>query len=258
MTLIPASTKSSFRRGDQGIGVWSLQNALNDVQIRVVCDGDFGPATEQAVRDFQNRTGITVDGIAGPGTQRELAKRIVRIAELAEATPLWLLAGFAEGEGGWLLAAINRTVEGGVDCGLFQRRVYEADYGNLDVVHRAFDTSYQADLLAKSLVNLRSIFIARAGTNDGGLMPAREKAWRLAALNHNYPSGADRLSRTPLRQLSPYWVTPQSWVTEFGYRFPDSRPVRTPLEWCHLYAGVLGAGTYGTSGSVTKRVTTWP
>ena len=37
-------------------------------------DGDFGPSTKAALREFQKARGITVDGIAGPETQKALAK----------------------------------------------------------------------------------------------------------------------------------------------------------------------------------------
>lgn len=253
---IPATTVYSFRRGNKGIGVWALQAAIRLVTaVPIAVDGDFGPTTEEAVKRFQTSANILADGIAGPSTQRELSHRITAAQEGKSHTPAGLLRGFAEGEGGDLLAAVNHSKPGGVDCGLFQRRVYSADYGDAVVIERAFNAGYQASLLANSLLDLRVSFSDRAGTKDGTL-PVTEKAWRLAALNHNYPGGADRLSQTPIKQLSSYWTTPQTWVTEVGYKFPDGAPVRTPLEWCHMYAGVLGRA-HGTSGSVTRHVTNW-
>ena len=41
-----------------------LQQALGGVAV----DGIFGPATEAAVKQFQERNGLTVDGIVGPQT----------------------------------------------------------------------------------------------------------------------------------------------------------------------------------------------
>lgn len=35
-------------------------------------DGDFGPATEKAVRDFQNQKGLESDGEIGPDTWKPL------------------------------------------------------------------------------------------------------------------------------------------------------------------------------------------
>jgi hypothetical protein len=256
---IPRYTPTSLKKGNAGIAVWSLQKALTEAAftLQVVADGDFGPATEASVKKFQLGNGLLGDGVAGPRTQRALV--IAACARADDEIPAGLLDGFAAGEGGYYLAPVNWSVAGGVDCGAFQRRVYDEDYDNAAVIQRAFDTGYQARLLAGSLSNLRGIFISRLGTKDGynGMRPA-EKAWRLAALNHNYPSGADRLSRTPIHQLSSYWTTAQPWVYNFGFKFPDGTPIRTPLQWCHSYAGVLGAGRYGTTGSVTRACSTWP
>lgn len=252
---IPKTTDPSLRVGDRGIVVWSLQKALNAQNTDVALDGDFGPATENSVKVTQRALGLIADGIAGPRTQAGLVSLILH--PLEGTVPPNLLRGFSEMEGGNLLGAVNWSVVGGVDSGVFQRRVYEADYGDDAVIQRAFDTAYQGRLLRDRLVELRSIFEPRTGTRDGyGGMSPREKAWRLACLNHNYPSAADRFSRTPIHQLASYWTTPQTWVTGFDFRFPDGTAVRTPLEWCHLYSGVL-AGKHGHKGNVTRYVTSW-
>jgi len=54
---------SILKKGLKGAPVKRLQQKLG-----VTADGDFGPATERAVRDFQNAQGLVVDGIAGPDT----------------------------------------------------------------------------------------------------------------------------------------------------------------------------------------------
>ena len=252
---IPPSIPFTLKRGNNGIHVWSLQKALTARGVAVGWDGDFGPATEKAVIAWQKAKGLTADGIAGPMTQRSLISATVDARDAqAPRPPAKLLYGFAEGEGGWYLAAVNWSVAGGVDCGAFQRRVYDEDYGNDAVIERAFNTSYQCDLLADALVERFQAFLSRAGTKDGtGGLSANEKAWRLAALNHNYPSGADTLSKTRVMSLSCYWTRPQAWVSNVGYKFPDGRAVRTPLDWCELYAGVLG----GYKGNITKYVVDW-
>ncbi|MEZ0228996.1 MAG: peptidoglycan-binding protein [Planctomycetota bacterium] len=61
-----------LRRGSTGSKVEALQRALNSNGAHLTVDGDFGPATETAVRNFQKAHGLTADGIAGPNTLRAL------------------------------------------------------------------------------------------------------------------------------------------------------------------------------------------
>ena len=51
-----------------GEDVRAMQQALADAGIDVGVDGVFGPGTEAAVRQFQEREGLQSDGIAGPAT----------------------------------------------------------------------------------------------------------------------------------------------------------------------------------------------
>lgn len=55
-----------LRRGSTGEDVRRLQQRLNEFgNYGLVLDGIYGPLTEAAVRDFQAKTGIAADGIAG-------------------------------------------------------------------------------------------------------------------------------------------------------------------------------------------------
>ena len=58
--------------GSRGPEVKNLQLILNRKGYPIVDDGDFGPLTDAAVRDFQNKNGLTVDGIVGPKTWEKL------------------------------------------------------------------------------------------------------------------------------------------------------------------------------------------
>lgn len=49
-----------------------VQSQLNEVGFSLVVDGSYGPATEQAVRTFQEQEGLTVNGVAGPRTMNRL------------------------------------------------------------------------------------------------------------------------------------------------------------------------------------------
>jgi peptidoglycan hydrolase-like protein with peptidoglycan-binding domain len=61
--------KMMLQRGSKGPAVVQLQEKLNELGFNVGdADGDFGPATESALMDFQNSKGLTADGIAGPNT----------------------------------------------------------------------------------------------------------------------------------------------------------------------------------------------
>jgi peptidoglycan hydrolase-like protein with peptidoglycan-binding domain len=62
----------TVRRGSTGEAVEGVQVRMNMRQAPpIAVDGDFGPATEQAVREFQQSQAIDVDGIVGPITWRQ-------------------------------------------------------------------------------------------------------------------------------------------------------------------------------------------
>jgi peptidoglycan hydrolase-like protein with peptidoglycan-binding domain len=64
-------------RGSLGPAVTELQRRLNAAGAapRLAEDGDFGPLTEAAVRAFQARSGLAVDGIVGRATVGALDRR---------------------------------------------------------------------------------------------------------------------------------------------------------------------------------------
>lgn len=72
----PTGGRASIARGSSGQNVKDVQNRLKTnypaYAGRLVVDGQFGPATDVAVREFQRRSGLTVDGIVGPATYRAL------------------------------------------------------------------------------------------------------------------------------------------------------------------------------------------
>ncbi len=62
-----------LRHGSQGMGVRRLQERLNATGAKLLADGDFGDTTEQAVRAFQRKAGLVVDGAAGSKTLAALS-----------------------------------------------------------------------------------------------------------------------------------------------------------------------------------------
>src|SRR6478735_664010 len=67
-----------LRRGDRGPAVADLREALASLQLLPSLNGtdralvEFDAATDGAIRDFQQRRGLIVDGIVGPVTVRSL------------------------------------------------------------------------------------------------------------------------------------------------------------------------------------------
>ena len=64
----------NVRRGAEGNITWLIQSMLICYSFNINADGIFGPATERAVRDFQSRNGLSVDGIVGKNTFNKLFK----------------------------------------------------------------------------------------------------------------------------------------------------------------------------------------
>lgn len=63
---------TTIRYGSSGDEVKKLQESLNSQGYKLDVDGQFGSATQSAVRDYQSKNGLTVDGIVGDNTWGKL------------------------------------------------------------------------------------------------------------------------------------------------------------------------------------------
>lgn len=63
---------TTLKKGHRGASVVTLQIALNRHGYGLIADGIFGTLTEEALKDFQRRNGLTADGIAGPKSWQAL------------------------------------------------------------------------------------------------------------------------------------------------------------------------------------------
>ena len=72
-----------LRKGDRGDDVKLLQHRLNLVGSQLTEDGIWGVQTDSAVRGYQYKAGLTVDGVVGPKTQAALIKDAI-LARAAE------------------------------------------------------------------------------------------------------------------------------------------------------------------------------
>lgn len=64
----------TLKMGSKGPDVKNLQTILNSKGYSLVVDGEFGPSTQAAVKNFQRTNGLTDDGIVGPKTWEKLKK----------------------------------------------------------------------------------------------------------------------------------------------------------------------------------------
>ena len=66
------TSTNNLRQGSKGDDVLELQKLLNQNGYSLAEDGSFGPATLQAVKDYQQKNGLAVDGIVGTNTWGKL------------------------------------------------------------------------------------------------------------------------------------------------------------------------------------------
>ncbi len=62
----------TIRLGSTGDTVRELQNLLKNQGYNIVVDGNFGTQTQAAVREYQKKYGLTVDGVVGSQTWGQL------------------------------------------------------------------------------------------------------------------------------------------------------------------------------------------
>ena len=63
-----ATTKKQIQNGSENSDVKDLQKILNSKGYNLEVDGVFGSKTEAAVRDYQTKNNLQVDGIVGTNT----------------------------------------------------------------------------------------------------------------------------------------------------------------------------------------------
>lgn len=61
---------------NQGHGVLEIQKLLNNKGYNLVCDGIMGNNTLSAIKDFQAKQGLTVDGLVGKETYNKLTQTV--------------------------------------------------------------------------------------------------------------------------------------------------------------------------------------
>lgn len=194
---------ATYKLGVQGWFVVAAQIALNSHYKTppLVLDGICGPATEKAIKDVQLALRITQDGIAGPETQEAFVKAKCKHAE-EHVTPPGLLAGLCNIESSYSWCCVSPVNSNGThDYGPTQESLLNPSESQL---RAAFNPDAAAHMLAGEVAGFHRAV--------KGLVNDRE-AWRLAALNHNWPSAAWSIATGNSSWLS----KPAGWLTEKGY-----------------------------------------
>ena len=73
--------RATLRRGSRGCYVMVLQDALSTLgyQTGTRIDGIFGARTEQALRGYQKRTSLRVDGVCGCDSWKKISTAVIGI-----------------------------------------------------------------------------------------------------------------------------------------------------------------------------------
>ena len=73
ITFFQSAQAAVYRQGSTGDAVRTIQTKLkNWGYFSGTIDGIYGPKTEEAVKYFQRKNGLTADGVVGPATLRAL------------------------------------------------------------------------------------------------------------------------------------------------------------------------------------------
>ena len=72
-TFFQSAGRADYRQGSTGDAVRTIQTKLSNWgYFSGAIDGIYGPKTEEAVKYFQRKNGLTADGVVGPATLRAL------------------------------------------------------------------------------------------------------------------------------------------------------------------------------------------
>ena len=236
-----ADTYTTLRYLDNGNAVLLLQQALNNLGYSTGgTDGKFGPATLDAVEQFQRNNGLKVDGIAGSATQ----------------TLLYQLTG---GSSATPAPDTGSSSSGSSSNGLFSGNYTTLKYGS---------RGDRVSILQKALNDLGF----NAGSVDGNFGAGTQKAvtafQKSAGLKQDGLAGRDTLTAlekavsgqttvTPAPDTdastptptpdSNGWLIPSRTLRK-GYTGDDVKSVQSRLQELGYYTGSLD-GNYG-SGTV--------
>lgn len=145
-------------------------------------DGDFGDATNRAVRAYQSSQGLKIDGIAGGYTQKALSRAISSSAAFEHSVPVNRMFGQTEHESSdWLGIYSVRYPNGTYDAGVAQENT------GLTPPKEGFDPPKAINALASRVKHYYDHFV---GIADDG------RRWGLAQGTWNAPAWACYIAKS--------------------------------------------------------------
>ncbi|MEV5956872.1 peptidoglycan-binding protein [Streptomyces sp. NPDC051987] len=112
INLNSASCPANIVKGDKGGCVTELQRLLRHFGYSIDVDGDFGSATDSAVRDFQASNGLSVDGQVGTNTKRELYDTDESPSTALDLRSASCPSNIVEGQSGGCVATLQALLNG--------------------------------------------------------------------------------------------------------------------------------------------------
>lgn len=215
----------ALKNGMNGADCWGLQINLAVISPGLDTDGYFGPKTEQAVRAFQGKHGLTVDGVAGIITQRSIIMTISQPATDQFKLPQGLLKSIAENESGFAIGAYSRhPSDEGFDLGPYQQSFPPAvqNQGN-------FANAYSAKWMSNDTGH--KVRMQKDEYRRAPKVKDDRTAWRLAVLYHNWPAAAENLAYKGSVYNDPVMDTKrQDWIVT-----ASGGTMSTAQEWVAHY-----------------------
>jgi hypothetical protein len=231
--------RTSLKIGMSGWDVATLQIALDDADAAdLAVDGEFGAATQTAVKVVQSKLNATPDGIAGPETMSKVCVAASRSAQ-AGLCPHDLLKGLVLGESSGIIPETTPIYSNGSrDYGAWQRNELNPTQERL---RACYGPLTQARIAAKLLADAQHRFVTEPYCRESS-RGAAECSWRLAVLFWNWETAAEAIAEgrgsTWRYQDSDGRLIgladPAKWVEAIGAHHAG-KLIETGWEWATFY-----------------------
>ena len=220
-----SSYRYVLKRGMSGADVAALQ--INLVAYGVLsgaADGAFGPMTELAAKNFQERSHLTPDGLVGLLTQRALCLALSQDAVKQYRLPDGLLTGIMANESGFAVGAYASHGDGGFDLG-----PYQMSFPPMVRTQANYVKAYNVKLM--SVEAGKKFRTAKDSFRKAPKVSTDKRAWELAILSHNWPAAADNLANLgSINRDASQDDQSQNWILA-----ASGGAMSTPRQWVDHY-----------------------